>query len=364
MIKFALKRIAASLLIVLGTTVLIYALLLAAPGGPEQKYAANPKYTQQQIDNYVRALGLDKSAIEQYCRWLGACRRDADIPASLFGTTGFPSFLPSPISGVESGLLHGDLGYSISDGEPVVNRIGGALLPTVILASLSAIIWLSIAVILGVITGLRSGGKLDNATSVITYVTYSVPTFLLGFGLIWVFAVVLDWLPVSGMTDARDMPTFGSEAFYALLGADPFLVLGDLGAHLVLPTATLVIVSIAGDSRYVRQSIIEARSMEHVRTARSKGLSEQRINLRHILRTGLIPFATNLGLAFPFLVGGALVTETIFAWPGIGRLTLIAIGNLDYPLLMGILTLGAFAVAIGNLISDLLYAALDPRVTM
>ena len=232
-----------------------------------------------------------------------------------------------------------------------------------ILATLSAVIWLTIAVILGVITGLRNGGALDNATSVLTYVTYSVPTFLLGFALIWVFAVVLDWLPVSGMTDARNMPTFGTEPFFELLRTDPLRVIGDLASHLVLPTATLVIVSIAGDSRYVRQSIIEAMSMEHVRTARSKGLSERRINVRHILRTGLIPFATNLGLAFPFLVGGALVTETIFAWPGIGRLTLVAIGNLDYPLLMGILTLGAFAVAIGNLISDLLYAALDPRVT-
>ncbi len=364
MLKFIVKRIAASLTIVLGATVLIYALLLAAPGGPEQKYAANPRYTQEQIDNYVRALGLDKSAIEQYCRWLGACRRDADLPVSLLGPTGLPSILPTPLSGVSTGLLHGDLGYSISDGEPVANRIAGALLPTLILASLAAAIWLSIAVVLGVFLGLKNGGIIDNSASVVTYVLYSVPTFLLGFALIWVFAVVLDWLPVSGMTDARNMPTFGTPDFWSLLASNPLLVLGDLAAHLVLPTATLVIVSISGDSRYVRQSIIEAMSMEHVRTARSKGLSERRINLRHILRTGLIPFATNLGLAFPFLVGGALVTETIFAWPGIGRLTLVAINNLDYPLLMGILTIGALAVAVGNLISDVLYASLDPRVTM
>jgi ABC-type dipeptide/oligopeptide/nickel transport system permease component len=109
---------------------------------------------------------------------------------------------------------------------------------------------------------------------------------------------------------------------------------------------------------------MESMGMEHVRTARSKGLSSLRINRRHILRTGLIPFATNIGLAFPFLVSGALITETIFSWPGVGRLTLIAIGNLDYPLLMGILSIGAAAVAIGNLISDLLYAALDPRIRL
>jgi peptide/nickel transport system permease protein len=104
--------------------------------------------------------------------------------------------------------------------------------------------------------------------------------------------------------------------------------------------------------------------MEHVRTARSKGLSARRINIRHILRTGLIPFATNIGLAFPFLVSGALVTETIFSWPGIGRLTVTAIGTLDYPVLMAVLTVGAVAVSVGNLISDLLYAILDPRVRL
>jgi peptide/nickel transport system permease protein len=242
--------------------------------------------------------------------------------------------------------------------------MAAALLPTLILALLSATIWLSAAVLLGVITGLKNGGTFDNSASAITYVLYCVPTFLLGFGLIWIFAVVLHVLPVSGMTDPRNMPSFGSDPYWALASKDPLRVLSDLASHLVLPTATLVIVSIAGDSRYVRQSVIESMGMEHVRTARSKGLSERRINMRHILRTGLIPFATNLGLAFPFLVGGALVTETIFAWPGIGRLTLSAIGGLDYPLLMGILTLGALAVAIGNLISDLLYAALDPRVRL
>jgi len=364
MIKYALKRIAASVLIVFGSTALIFALLLAAPGGPEQKFAQNPQFTKEQIARYVKALGLDKSPVEQYCRWVGACRRDADLPAALLGPTGVPSFLPTPLSGVKSGLLHLELGYSISDGNAVSARMASALLPTLMLATLAAVIWLSVAVVLGVLTGLRNGGVFDNSVSVITYVLYSLPTFLLGFAMIWIFSVLLRWFPVSGMTDARSMPAFGSALYWSLVNAQPLVALGDLLRHIFLPTATLVIVSIAGDSRYVRQSVIESMGMEHVRTARSKGLTERRINTRHILRNGLIPFATNLGLAFPFLVSGALVTESIFAWPGIGRLTLVAIGNLDYPLLMGILTLGAFAVAIGNLISDLLYAALDPRVQL
>ena len=364
MLKFVLRRIGASLLILLGTTVLIYALLLAAPGGPEQKYANNPKFTPQQRQAYVKALGLDKPIPVQYCRWLGACRRDADGLDALLGTTGLPAILPTFLSGVDSGIAHGDFGFSYENGSRVVDRLAGALLPTFILGSLSALIWLSLAVVLGVATGLKSGGRFDNIVSVVTYVLNSFPTFILGFALIWIFAVTLHLTPVSGMTDGRLSPAFGSDAYWPYFASQAGTAIADLARHLILPVVTLVTVSIAGDSRYVRQSVIESMGMEHVRTARSKGLSSLRINTRHILRTGLIPFATNLGLAFPFLVSGALVTETIFSWPGVGRLTVTAIGNLDYPVLMGILTIGAAAVAIGNLISDVLYAVLDPRVRL
>jgi peptide/nickel transport system permease protein len=363
-LKFALRRIGASLLLLLGTTVFIYALLLAAPGGPEQKYANNPRFTPQQQQAYVKALGLDKPVPVQYCRWLGACRRDADGIEALLGPTGLPSILPTFLSGVDTGIVHGDFGYSYENGTAVIDRLSGALLPTLILALLSAVIWLSLAVVLGVITALRNGGFFDNAFSVFTYVTASFPTFILGFALISIFSVWLGVTPVSGMTDGRISPAFGSPNYWAYVAYDPIAAAVDLGRHLILPVVTLVTISVAGDARYVRQSVIESMGMEHVRTARSKGLSALRINRRHILRTGLIPFATNIGLAFPFLVSGALVTETIFSWPGVGRLTVIAIGNLDYPLLMGILTLGASAVAIGNLISDLLYAVLDPRVRL
>jgi peptide/nickel transport system permease protein len=233
-----------------------------------------------------------------------------------------------------------------------------------ILAGLAAALWLTLAVIFGVITALRNGGLFDNVFSVFTYVTDAFPTFILGFALISIFSVWLGVTPVSGMTDGRLSPAFGSNEYWQYFAYSPGTAIADLARHLILPVTTLVLISVAGDARYVRQSVMESMGMEHVRTARSKGLSNLRINFRHILRTGLIPFATNIGLAFPFLVSGALITETIFSWPGIGRLTLIAIGNLDYPLLMGILSIGAAAVAIGNLISDLLYAALDPRIRL
>lgn len=364
MLRFIVRRVVVSLGILLGATILIYSLLLAAPGSPAQKYAGNPKYTPEQAAAYVKALGLDKPVPVQYCRWLGACRRDADGLDALIGPTGLPSILPTALSGVDTGIAHGDFGYSYQNGSLVIDRLANALLPTFILALLASVIWLSLAVLLGVATALRNGSKFDHITSIITYVMNSFPTFILGFLLIWIFAVTLHLTPVSGMTDSRLSPAFGSDAYWTYFAASPGTALLDLGRHLILPVVTLVTISIAGDSRYVRQSVIESMGMEHVRTARSKGLSARRINIRHILRTGLIPFATNIGLAFPFLVSGALVTETIFSWPGVGRLTVIAIGTLDYPVLMGILTVGAIAVSVGNLLSDLLYALLDPRVRL
>ena len=149
MIKFALKRIALGVTIMLGSTVLIYALLLAAPGGPEQKYALNPKYTAAQKEGYLKSLGLDQPVPVQYCRWLGACRRDADGLDALVGPTGFPSFLPPAISGVYTGIIHGELGYSYFNGESVADLIAAAALPTLILAGLSIVIWLTLAVLNG-----------------------------------------------------------------------------------------------------------------------------------------------------------------------------------------------------------------------
>ena len=364
MIKYALRRIALGIMIMLGSSVLIYALILAAPGGPEQKFAENPKYTQEQKEGYLKSLGLDKPVPVQYCRWLGACRRDKDGLDALVGPTGLPTFLPSELSGIYTGILHGELGYSYANGESVGDLISAAALPTLILAGLSIVIWLSLAVLLGVWTGLRAGSKFDNAVTTVTYVSSTFPTFILGFMMIWIFAVTLGLTPVSGMTDGRLSPAFGSEAYWQYFASAPLTAIVDLARHLILPVSTLVIISVAGDSRYVRASVIDALSAEHVRTARAKGLSSRRVIMRHTLRTALVPFATNLGLAFPFLFGGALITETIFSWPGVGRLTLLATNGLDYPVLMAILLIGSLMVVIGNLISDLLYAVLDPRVRL
>ena len=261
MLKFALRRVAASLLILLGTTVFIYALLLAAPGGPEQKYANNPRFTKAQQQAYVKALGLDQPVPVQYCRWLGACRRDADGLEALIGPTGLPSILPAFLSGVNTGIVHGDFGYSYENGNAVSDRIGGALLPTLILAGLSAALWLSIAVVLGVVTALRNGGLFDNAFSVFTYVTAAFPTFILGFALISIFSVGLGLTPVSGMTDGRLSPAFGSDGYWVYFSANPGTAIADLASHLILPVVTLVTISVAGDARYVRQSVIESRSV-------------------------------------------------------------------------------------------------------
>jgi peptide/nickel transport system permease protein len=223
---------------------------------------------------------------------------------------------------------------------------------------------LTLAVIVGVYTGVNNGGRLDNSVTTVTYVLSTFPTFLLGFLIMWLFAIVLNLTPVDGMVNGRESPAFGSDLYWQYFSNNPVAALLDLGAHLILPVMTLVIVSFSGDSRYVRASVIDALSMEHVRTARAKGLTRARVLMRHALRTALVPFATNIGLALPFLFGGALITESIFSWPGIGRLTLQATNNLDYPVLMSILLIGSVMVVIGNLVADLLYAILDPRVRL
>jgi peptide/nickel transport system permease protein len=172
----------------------------------------------------------------------------------------------------------------------------------------------------------------------------------------------LDILPASGMTTIRSSPAFGSDTYWAYVAAQPLTALGDLGRHLILPVFTLVLVNIAGDSRFVRASMIEAISQDYVRTARAKGLPGRSVIFKHAFRNAMLPFVTNLGLEIPFLFTGAIVTETIFSWPGIGRLTIDATRDFDYPMLMGVLLVTSMFVVLANLLADVAYAVVDPRI--
>jgi peptide/nickel transport system permease protein len=180
--------------------------------------------------------------------------------------------------------------------------------------------------------------------------------------LIYFFGAYLKILPVSGMTETRTSPPFGSDAYWAYFGVAPLTALTDLGRHLILPVFTLVVVNIAGDSRFVRASMLESLSQDYVRTAKAKGLPGRVVTFKHALRNALLPVVTNVGLEIPFLFTGAIVTESIFSWPGVGRLYIDGIRNFDYTILMGILFVTAIIVVAANLLADILYAIIDPRI--
>ena len=244
-----------------------------------------------------------------------------------------------------------------------VDVIAQRALPTLILCTTAYVIWVTVAILAGVYAAVKRYSLFDSGLTIFNYVGYSLPTFWLGIMLITFFAVPpLRWFPASGMNDVYTTPAFGTSDYWAFFGSNPFFAIFDLGRHLVLPVLTLVTVSIAGDSRFVRSSMLDSLNQDYVKTARAKGVPERRVILRHALRNALLPVITNVGLEIPFLFSGAIVTETIFAWPGMGRQFIESVGHTDYPVLMGILLIASVAVVFANLLADILYAVVDPRV--
>jgi peptide/nickel transport system permease protein len=279
----------------------------------------------------------------------------------LIGPTGWPSFLPTPISGSTNGLLHGDFGFSITSGEAVADRIVRAALPTFILAFFALVIWISTAVLIGVYSAIKRYSWFDQIATIFSYIGFAMPTFWLGIMLVYIFGVS-GLLPVSGMVDIRTSPAFGNDAYWKYFGQHPINALLDVGKHLILPVFTLVVVNIAGDSRFVRASMIDALNQDYVRTAKAKGLPGRSVTFKHALRNALLPVVTNIGLEIPFLFTGAIVTETIFSWPGIGKLTIDATREFDYPILMGVLLVTSVMVVFANLLADVAYGVVDPRI--
>jgi peptide/nickel transport system permease protein len=226
------------------------------------------------------------------------------------------------------------------------------------------VIWVTVAFIAGVYAAVRRYSAFDSAFTIFNYVGFSLPTFWLGLMLIAFFAVgqPVKWFPASGMWDARTVPIFGTDAYWEFFGSNPAYALTDLARHLALPVFTLVVVSVAYDSRFIRSSMLDALNQDYVRTARAKGLPERRVVFRHALRNALLPVVTNMALEIPFLFSGAIVTEQIFSWPGMGRQFIQSVGHDDTTVLMGILVVGATLVVFANLLADVLYAVVDPRV--
>jgi peptide/nickel transport system permease protein len=302
MTHYLIRRLLGAAPLLLGVAVLSFVFMQLAPGGPDALYARNARMTEEQLQAIRHNMGLDRPMHEQLLTWLG-------------------------------NLLRGDLGISYTQYRPVSNVIWDVVPNTLLLMGTGMLISLQY-------------GFFDNVTSVVSYFGLAMPVFWFGLMLQLLFAVRLGWLPSAGMYSA----TGGGGT-------------GDLLRHLALPAFTIAIGSIAGWSRYVRSSTIESLNQDYVRTARAKGIADRRVLTGHVLRNALIPFVTVVGIDVPLYLTGAVLTETVFSWPGMGRLFFDALTVRDYPILMGILMLGAVFIVLGNLIADVLYGVLDPRIS-
>ena len=289
----------------------------------------------------ARQLGLDKPIYEQYLYWLVG----NDWTKSDMNGDGIPE-----TPGVRKGVLRGDWGISLVNRQPVTEVIGERLPNTLLLMVTSEILIIAIALIIGIYSALHQYSTIDNTLTAATFIFYSMPVFFFALGTMYIFAVNFKkwgfpYLPTVGM-------------FEPSAGQTPAQVLW----HMILPVSTLSFGFIAGYSRYIRSTMLEAMGQDYVRTAKSKGLPRSEIIYVHALKNASLPIVTVVALDLPFLLGGAIVTERIFGWPGMGRLFLDHVSRSDTPVVMGILMMIAVAVIIFQIIADITYAWLDPRI--
>jgi peptide/nickel transport system permease protein len=312
--RYIAKRLGFAGLMLAGVSVVLFTLMRLAPGGPEAVLVGG-EFSQEVAAQVRERLGLDRPVVAQYGTWALAA-------------------------------LRGDLGRSFKTGDPVLTLILDRLGPTLQLTGGALVLALGVAVPLGVLAAVRRDTVWDTVASAISLFGVSFPSFWLGIMLILLFSEALHLLPPSGLSE------YGRE--------------GDLGVrlrHAAMPTLTLGLIQMAAFMRFTRSSLLEALRQDYVRTARAKGVSGGRVVWRHALRNALIPVVTVVGLSLPTLVGGAVLTETVFAWPGVGRLAVGAVFERDYPVIMGVNLLVAAVVITANLVTDLAYCLIDPRIS-
>jgi peptide/nickel transport system permease protein len=319
LVRYVARRLLASLVVVLGVTLITLILMDRTRGTYVPGIDLNPSLRPEDIEHLRENLGLDRPFYVWYLSWIGS-------------------------------VLHGDFGHSMIDGSPVLSHILDRLPNTLELTATAIVIGVVVAVPLGVIGALRRGSKTDHALTVTSVAGFAVPQFWMGLMLILIFSVTLEqhglpWLPSSG-------------AFSAFNGGD-FL---DRVEHLILPATVLSFFYTSIWSRFIRSSMLEVLSQDYIRTARAKGMSERRVVYLHGLRNALIPLITLIGLELPGLVSGGLVVEVVFGWPGIGKLAFERALQYDYTTVMGVTFFATLLVIAGNLLADLLYGVLDPRI--
>ncbi len=313
--KYIIRRLLISIPMLIGITLIIFLLANMLPGDAvTAMMATEAPVSQDAIDQMRINLGLDKSIVVRYAIWM-------------------------------KGLVQGNLGYShityLPVGQVIAERIG----PTLELMGISLLISIVIGIILGVISALKQYTVLDYVLTVLGFIGRSIPVFFVGMLLIYFFALKLPWFPVSGMSEA---------------GTDGGI--RDNIWHLVLPMVSLSILRIAEFLRYTRASMLEQLHSDFVWTARSKGLKEKMVISKHVFRNALIPIITLIGLNIPVLFSGAIIIEQVFQWPGIGTLFVTSVTQRDYPMLMGLSLISSVVILVSNLLTDIMYAVVDPRI--
>ncbi|MBE1553923.1 ABC transporter permease [Sporosarcina limicola] len=313
MASYIMRRLLIAIPVLIGVTIFNFIIINMAPGNPVEMFV-NPDATPAQIELEKERMGLNDPMVIQYFRWMNS-------------------------------LLHGDLGYSYSTYEPVTQVLLERMGPTLLLMGLALFFGLLIAIPIGILSATKQYSKLDYATTGFSFLGISIPHFFLGLGAIYIFSVQLQLLPTGGMM------TLGSGGGFV-----------DRVEHLILPVFVLA-TGIAGKKiRYVRASMLDVLGQDYLRTARAKGLREFVVTNKHALKNALIPIITVIGLEIPLLIGGAVITEQVFQWPGMGLLTIQSIMSRDYPTLMAINLLTAVIVLVANFATDILYSVADPRI--
>lgn len=340
MLQYVIKRLLQGipLLIIISATLFI---LMMNVGDPIATMGGRTLTRPEDRARLTRQLGLDQPLYMQYLYWLIG----NDWTKIDFDGDGIPD-----AGGTRLGILRGDLGTSLVTRRPVTEMIAERISNTLILMVASEIVTILFALVVGIYSSLKQYSTLDNLLTALLFIGYSMPIFFISLMSMYIFAVLfkqwgLPYLPTVGMFD----PQVGKTA-------------GQVIWHMILPVMSLSVIYIAGYSRYIRSTMLEVMSQDYIRTARSKGLPRRQVVYIHALKNASLPIVTLVGLDLPFLLGGAVVTERIFAWPGMGRLFFDHVSRADLSVVMGILMLVATAVVVFQIITDIVYAWLDPRI--
>lgn len=315
--EYTLRRILSCLPLLIGITAVTFGIMQLAPGSPLMMMV-DPDASPEDYIRIQEELGLDRPLHVQYVRWLGQ-------------------------------VLRGNLGYAVQTGRPVAEMILERMPATLLLTLSAVIVSYTIAVPLGVVSALRQHSAVDYSLTLFAFWGLSIPDFFFGVLLVYVFSLRLNMFPTSG---------------YRTIGASfaGLAFIMDRLRYMILPMMVLALRGIASNMRYTRSSMLEVMGQDFIRTARAKGLPGRVVVYRHALRNAMLPVITMLGLTVPFLLGSSFIVETIFAWPGMGRLGVNAIFSREYPILMGLNLLTSTLVLGGNLLADILYALVDPRI--